>query len=214
MTLAERVAETATALGRPRVLLAVDGPDAAGKTTFADAVAGVLTAPVVRASVDGFLNPVRVRRRRGELSPEGYYEDSFDYPVLAQDLLDPFVSGRRQVRTAGGGPAVGVPPEAVLVVDGVFLLRPRLRDWWTLTVYLHVPPEVTLERALVRDVARFGGEDEVRRRYDARYLPGQELYRSVAVPQARAHIVVDNSDPGVPVVLRWEVPGQPAQRTV
>jgi uridine kinase len=223
MTPAEEIAAAAVALGRPRTLVAVDGPDAAGKTTFADLVAAALTVPVVRASVDGFHNPARVRRQRGDLSPEGYYRDSFDYTALAQELLDPFASGRRRVRTrlfdhradaVVGATPVAVPPEAVLVFDGVFLLRPKLRDWWTLAVYLRVPPSVTLARAVVRDAVEMGGAEEVRRRYEARYLPGQELYRGLVNPEAHAHVVIDNSDVDRPVVLHWQPPGQPAQRTV
>ena len=99
-----------------------------------------------------------------------------------------------------------VPATAVLVFDGVFLLRPKLRDWWTLSVYLRVPPDVTLERALARDAELMGGPEEVRRRYQARYLPGQEMYRGLVNPEAQAHVLVDNTDVEAPVVLRWGPP--------
>jgi uridine kinase len=203
VTLAEDIAAAAAALGRSRTLIAVDGPDAAGKSTLADAVASALPGAALRASVDGFLNPARVRRQRGELSAEGYYRDSFDYTALVQDLLDPFASGAGRVRPALDASVVNVPPTAGLVVDGVFLLRPKLRDWWTLTVYLRVPPAVTLERALVRDAELMGGAEEVRRRYEARYLPGQELYRGFVNPEAHTDVLVDNSDVERPQVLRW-----------
>ena len=217
MSLAGDIAAAAEALGRARTIVAVDGPDAAGKTTLADAVASAVTVPVLRASVDGFHNPARVRRQRGELSAEGYYRDSFDYTALTQELLDPFASGRRRVRTqlydhradaVVDSAPVDVPPTAFLVFDGVFLLRPKLRDWWTLSVYLRVPPEVSLERAIVRDAAEMGGSDEVRRRYEARYLPGQEMYRGLVNPEAHAHVVVDHSDVDSPVVLRWSPPSR------
>jgi uridine kinase len=62
------------------IRVAVDGPDAAGKTVLADELGEALVArgrAVIRASVDGFHRP-RERYRRGPDSPEGYYEDSFD----------------------------------------------------------------------------------------------------------------------------------------
>jgi uridine kinase len=213
VSLAGDIAVAAMALGRPRTVVGIDGPDAAGKTTLADAVAASLTVPTVRASVDDFHNPSRVRRRLGELSPEGYYRDAFDLTALAQELLDPFTSGARTVRTqvfdlAADQPVeadpVAVPHAAVLVVDGVFLLRPRLRDWWSLSVYLHVPPVVSLERGLARD----GDAPDARRRYEERYLPGQEIYRVMADPAAKAHIFVDNADVQAPVVQRWAPPAR------
>ena len=209
MTLAEDIAAAAEAIGRARTIVAIDGPDAAGKSTLADAVAAAATGPVLRASVDDFANPSRVRRRQGELSAEGYYSDAFDLTALAQELLDPFSSGGSRVRTQvfdldadrplSATPVV-LPPRALLVVDGVFLLRPRLRDWWTLSVYLHIAPEVSLERGLARD-----GEDR-RSRYLERYLPAQELYRTMADPVAKAHVVVDNTDVHAPLVQRWAPP--------
>jgi DNA-binding beta-propeller fold protein YncE len=93
---------------------------------------------------------------------------------------------------AGGFSTYGRPPRAVLVVDGVFLLRPELAPLWTLSVYLRVSPEESLRRALVRDVALMGSADEVRRRYRDRYLPGQALYRAEADPEAFADVVLDN----------------------
>ncbi len=78
-----------------------------------------------------------------------------------------------------------------------------MRQYWDLTLYLHVPESVTLARALRRDLDLFGSEEQVRTRYERRYLPGQVLYRAVAAPCDSADIVVDNSDPDAPHVLRW-----------
>src|SRR5687767_7604524 len=58
------------------VRVAIDGVDAAGKTTMAEELVAPLKAygrPVIRASIDGFHNPARVRHNRGAASPAGYY---------------------------------------------------------------------------------------------------------------------------------------------
>ncbi|SHN72999.1 uridine kinase [Geodermatophilus obscurus] len=91
----------------------------------------------------------------------------------------------------------------MLVVDRVFVLRPELRPFRQLSVYLRVPEEVTLARALVRDLARYGSAAEVEHRYRARYLPGQALYRAEADPVRAADVLVDNRDPARPRMLRW-----------
>lgn len=130
------IASRIVSLIRPHpIRVAIDGVDAAGKTTLANDLAPVITAlgrPVIRASIDGFHNPQEIRRRRGSLSPEGYFLDSFNYPALVETLLQPLGPGgsglfRRSVfdfRT--DKPAAAemetAPVGAVLLFDGVFLL--------------------------------------------------------------------------------------------
>lgn len=66
----------------PTLTVALDGIDAAGKTTLADALRAELEARgqrVLRASIDGFHNPSAIRRARGSLSPEGYYFDALPF---------------------------------------------------------------------------------------------------------------------------------------
>lgn|ERR1019366_3001970 len=95
-----------------RVLrVAIDGPDAAGKTTLADALAARIaeetggaretsgaretggTSKTIRVSIDDFHQPRNVRYRRGPLSPEGYLEDSFDYDAVGRLVLEPLAPG-------------------------------------------------------------------------------------------------------------------------
>ncbi|MEU8080063.1 uridylate kinase [Catellatospora citrea] len=205
---------------RERVLVGIDGPDAAGKTTLADSLARRLrnTLPagtgVLRASIDGFHRPREQRLARGELSAEGCYHDTFDHPALLEHCLLPFARGAAAIGTARHDhradadrpESTAVPARAVLVFDGVFLLREQLRACWTLTVHLRVSPAETLRRALVRDRALFGSEAAVRRRYEARYLPAQQLYRDDADPEAAADVLIDNERPDVPVLLRLPAP--------
>jgi uridine kinase len=215
VTIVRRLAGLIDTLQGDRVLIAFDGPDAAGKTTLAHAVAEHLSRPAIRASVDGWHNPREVRLRRGDESPEGYYLDSFDLDALARDLLTPFKDGARDVRPVGfdcrTDTAVQVkqpvPGRAALLFDGVFLLRPELLAWWNLRIYLHVPEEVTLSRAVVRDIDQFGHALAVQRRYQRRYMPGQTLYRDTASPLQVADVVLDNSDWNDPVVVRWPKEG-------
>ena len=211
MRLAGQLARALDALHpHQRVLVAVDGPDAAGKTTLADAVAESMTRPVVRVCIDDWHRPRAARLARGPESPEGYYRDSFDLTLLATDCLTAFRDGCHSIRTRAFDHRADGPLEthevaaddAALLVDGVFLLRPELRDHWDLAIYVHVPEETTLLRALRRDRSEFGSEADLRLRYQRRYLPGQALYRAEADPLARCDVLIDNTDAEAPRLLR------------
>jgi uridine kinase len=211
-TLTQRITRLVDHLGsHGRTAIAIDGADAAGKTTLAERVAAAASVPVCRASVDGFHAPVGARRKRGDLSPEGYYRDCFDYPALIDRLVSPFLAGAEAVETqvydrrAEQVSRVSEPVSkaGVLLVDGVFLLRPGLRELWTVGIYLDVSEQETLARAVRRDAAFFGSRQTLIERYQRRYLPGQALYRDEAQPMLTADIVVDNEDPASPRIVTW-----------
>ena len=197
------------------VRVAIDRPDAAGKTTLAQELAVALHArgrPVIRASIDGFHNPARIRHRRGNSSPEGYYHDSFDYKALTESLLAPLgLGGSREYRSAvfdyrmdsaADTPTRLAEFNAVLLFDGVFLLRSELIEYWDFAIFVDAEFEIILARAEQRDAMLFGGIEEVRSRYEQRYIPGQKLYYAESRPRARADIVVDHNDPKNPKVTK------------
>ncbi|MDO3683364.1 AAA family ATPase [Micromonospora sp. C28ISP2-4] len=193
--------------------VAVDGPPAAGKTTLADELASLLRTrgrSVIRATVDDFLFPRARRYRRGEYSAEGCYLDTHDHGSLKRVLLDPLgPDGDRRFQqavydhttdTVLSPPVTAAPPDAVLIVDGVFLLRPELIDRWELRVFVSTAPDRTVDRAVARE-RRVSSRADVERRWRERYLPAQRLYFATARPAERAHVVVHNDDPARPI---WE----------
>lgn len=193
------------------VRVGVDGVDGSGKTTFADALAEHLEAhgwSVVRIRADDFLNPRAVRYRLGRDSPEGYVADSYDLDRLRSDVLDPFGpsgSGRYRERsldlatdTSLDPPWLQAPEGCVLVLDGMFLHRDELVDVWDVSVLLDVPFEETCRRMAVRD----GSHPDPQHPSMRRYVEGQRLYLARCVPAARATIVVDNTDPSCPRIVR------------
>ncbi len=190
-----------------RVLLAVDGIDGAGKSVFADGLAEVFAeagSTVFRSSIDGFHRPRSERYARGRRSPEGFYRDSFDYPTFRRVLIDPFREGWQTAATIGfqleafdvsrDAPVesawVAAPLDAVLIVDGIFLHRPELRDLWHWSVWLEVPYEVAYARMALRD----GSDPDPDAPSNARDRQGQELYLAEADPRHAASAIVDNSD--------------------
>ena len=182
-------------------LVGIDGPDASGKTIFADRLAGRLERPVVRVSVDDFHHKREVRYQLGRDSPEGFWSHAFDYDRLRSDVIEPFRSSRR-VRTKAHDLAtdanlspepITAPEGAVLVVDGLFLHRDELRAAWDLTVFLDVPFAVTARRMAGRD----GAGLDLRR-----YGEAQRIYFATCAPHDRASILIDNTDYDAPRIRR------------
>ena len=193
--------------------VAVDGPPAAGKTTLADELAVVLRArgrQVIRATIDDFLVPRAQRYSRGEFSAEGCYFDAHDYDAVNRVLLDPLGPGgdrrfqyavyNRAADAVLSPPVTTAPADAVLVFDGVFLLRPELIDRWDLRIWVSTAPEKTVDRAVIRE-RRVSSRADVERRWRERYLPSQRLYLATARPTDNADVIVHNDEPRQPV---WE----------
>jgi uridine kinase len=197
-----------------RVIVAVDGLDGAGKTVFADGLAEVFAETgdaVFRASIDGFHRPRSERYLRGRNSPEGFYRDSFDYATFRRVLIDPFLDGAQTAGTTGFQLAafdvvrdapvesqwVTAPLDAVLVVDGIFLHRPELRDLWDWSIWLDVPVDMTFARMALRD----GSDPDPDAPSNTRYREGQQIYLREARPREAASVIVDNADLAHPRIV-------------
>lgn len=85
-------------LKRP-ALVAVDGVDGSGKTTFAGRLVVRYqelgrTAHVVH--LDDFLNRREIRYRLGRDSPEGFFRDTYDIPTFMTKVIVPLRTERPQ----------------------------------------------------------------------------------------------------------------------
>ncbi len=197
------------------IRVALDGIDTSGKTTLADELVQPVQDRgyvVIRASIDRFHLPQTIRHQRGSLSPEGYYYDSFDYEAIKSHLLEPLgENGSRHYcremfdyrnNRAVEGEWQVAEDHSILIMDGVFLQRPEINAYWDLRIWVDIPFELALERALQRDMALFGTAETVRERYTKRYMPGQKLYFELCRPQTTAQLVIENSDPLHPRLYR------------
>jgi HAD superfamily hydrolase (TIGR01549 family) len=199
----ERRLEARRQPGRPTVV-GVTGGDAAGKTWITNAFAAYLESrrrSVQVVHVDDFHNP-RAYRYAGESEPDNYYGRSFALDRLVGEVLEPIrrdgrlhaelllldlASDRFDLRRR-----YDVTPETVVLLDGVFLLRPELRDYLDLAVHVDVPLAVALERARRRDVPVLG--HGVMAKYAAKYVPAQRRHFEEVDPRRAADVVIDNTD--------------------
>lgn len=198
---AETVVASTPSHDRP-TLVAVDGIDGSGKTTFAATLEAAYLAsgrPVHVVHLDDFLNPKSVRYRLGRDSPEGYFLDSYDLRGLTRWVLEPLgVGGHRRIRSRvfdhrSDAPCeddpVLVAPDAVVIVEGLFLHRDELVGRWDVSVFLDVPFSVSVGRMAARD----GTDPDPAHPSVARYVDGQRIYLARCCPKERATVVIDNA---------------------
>jgi uridine kinase len=184
------------------VRVAVDGPDAAGKTTLADELADALSGirPVFRVSVDDYIRPAEQRPQSPGVPAAGYFDDNFDLAALIAGYLIPLGPGGDRNYRAPDGKTGSVPSDAVLLVDGVFLLQARLRPYWDVGIFLHIGPDEMLRRGVLRDRDQYGGESAARSMFETQFVPGWRAYQAQHHPAAAATIVIDHEEPSRPVI--------------
>ena len=197
------------AVGPGRRLVAVDGVDGSGKTSFAaKLVFEIQNRPVIVIHADDFLNPSTVRHAKGRTSPAGFWEDTYNYAALQDQLLAPLgpkgdgwyspASYDSVTDRVAQVEAVRAPSDALVVVEGMFLHRDELASYWDASVFLDVPFTEAASRMAVRDGSNPDSEHPTMHRY----VGGQRLYFDAARPWQRATFVVDNSDFTSPKVIR------------
>ena len=191
--------------GRGRTIVAVDGPTASGKSTFADDLAEAVRKKgydVFRASIDDFLKPRALRYAQGRDSAKGRYEDAYNYSVFRRVLVEPFsMNGSTGFVTAAWDEHrdrqiepkwLSGPVDTMLIVDGSYLNRPELRGLWNASIWLDADAKVRSQRMLDRDGIEPGSE-----RAD-RYSGAFTLYEKTK-PRDAATIIIDNTDPDAPL---------------
>ncbi|WP_353827488.1 uridine kinase [Agromyces sp. SYSU T0242] len=169
--------------GRGRVIVAIDGPLRSGKTQLGDDLADVLRErglAVFRASVEDFHRSREAQAEYGPDTPERYWRYGIDESLLERTLVAPFrMAGSTAFVTRGFDLARDAwvepkwrtgPADAILVLDGRFLLRERLRERWDVELAVDGDP----------------------------VDPADRLAYASSDPRAVASIVVDLADPAHP----------------
>ncbi|UTT59433.1 hypothetical protein [Cellulosimicrobium cellulans] len=194
------------------ITMGITGADASGKSSFAGAVCDVLRAhgqPFQLVHVDDFLRPRRVRYAGDLDEAEKYLNQSYDFDPLVEHVLVPVRRGG-EVETSMMHLDVAtdryeverryrVRPGTLVVLEGVFLLRPELRRHLDFLVFLDAPDEELEQRGTARDAALLG--QDVTRRFREKYLPAQRRLMAQYPPRSHADVIIDNTDWREPRIL-------------
>ena len=136
-------------------LVAIDGLSGAGKSLLADVLQESLTGiSVVRA--DDFYRPMDTGVL-AQLSSADGYEQYFDWRRLRTDVLVPLSQGaaswyrRHDWSTNRLAEWHEVQPGGIVIVEGVFTVRPEIREFYGVTVFVEAPRDERVRRIHARD---------------------------------------------------------------
>lgn len=171
---------------RPQ-LICIEGLGGAGKSTLATMIQRRYPSRIQVISGDDFYGPEA--RDWRSWSPRKGYLRYFDHRRLERQLLRPLRAGAVARFQRYDWPSntladwVEVRPEGLIVVEGVYLLRRRLRRYWDYSVYVDTPREVRLARMHAR------GENDPE--WIERWAAAEDYYVRVERPSAHADLVVN-----------------------
>lgn len=135
---------------KDRVILAIDGPCTAGKTTLAEKLAQHYHCPVLHMD-DFFLRPEqRTPERFTQIGGNVDYERFYREVLVPLRAREPFSFRPFDCGTFALGDPVSVEPARLTVVEGTYSHHPYFGEPYDLKVMLTVDPQVQRARVLLR----------------------------------------------------------------
>lgn len=172
-----------------RVMLAIEGGAASGKSTLAEQLGTLYSANVFHAD-DFFLRPEQ-RTAQRYAQPGG----NLDRERLEAELLRPLRQGETVVyrpfdcHTLSLREAVMAPPRRLNIVEGSYSFHPDLQGYYDLSVFLTVTPETQRRRILARN-----GPEGAQAFFD-RWVPLEETYFHATDTRNRCAMTIEEETP-------------------
>ena len=178
------------------IVIALDGPTGAGKSTVAGKLAALLPAAVV-PSDDFFAADITAAEWDARSTAERA-RDCVDWRRLRRDALEPLRAGKSAAWypfdfAAGERPDGTYPmstelvrrrPAPVIIVDGAYSARPELADLVDLAVLVDPPVSIREDRLAARDAPAF------REAWNRRWAEAERFYFTEVSPKSRFDFVI------------------------
>ncbi|MBR5295210.1 MAG: (d)CMP kinase [Clostridia bacterium] len=168
---------------KKKVVVAVDGPCASGKTTLANSLAKKLDAFVIR--MDDFFLRSEQRSAERLAEPGG----NLDRERFLEEVLIPLKKGekfsfRPYLCSMGKlGDEIFVPKKSIYIIEGSYSHHPYFGDAYDLRVFLEIDPKLQKERLAKRDPDKLD-------RFLAEWIPMEAKYFShFSIPEKADFII-------------------------
>lgn len=169
---------------KSRVIVAIDGRCASGKTTLASVLREKLSCEVIH--MDDFFLPPEKRTEERLRTPGG----NVDYERFAEEVMKPLKTGQSfayrpfDCHMQSLKEPVGVDCNRVTVIEGVYACHPTLWENYDLHVFLDVDAKLQMKRILVRNGTE-GAE-----RFAQKWIPLEEAYFAAYGIKERCEVTV------------------------
>ena len=174
---------------KEQVLLAIDGGSASGKSTLGTLLSERFDGTLFHMD-DFFLRPE-------QRTPERYAEPggNVDRERFLEEILIPLKQRKKTIsfrkldcKTFQLLPTVTVEPKRFAVIEGAYSMHPDLAEFYDLSVFLAVPPELQARRLLLRN----GPEGAAV--FHERWTPLEQKYFDALCPAERCDLVINVPD--------------------
>lgn len=168
-----------------RIIVAIDGPCASGKTTLSKVLSKHFFADVLH--MDDYFLPPNLRTPERYSTPGG----NVHYERFLEEVLIPISEGRPYVyrpfhcKTMSFGDATESEPALITIVEGSYSLHPALASYYDLRVFLSIESSEQTERLLRRN-----GEEKTKE-FISKWIPLENLYISGLNIKESADMVVE-----------------------
>lgn len=203
------IIETRKALPPERALLVgISGIDASGKGFVTAKLARQLRERgwnVAAIGVDGWLNLPHVR-----FNPEDPAAHFYEHAIRFGEMFERVVLPLRDTRSATVESDFAEETATtfrkhrydfrdidIVILEGIFLLKPAYRQYFDLTVWIDCPFSTALQRAIARCQEKLPPR-ETEHAFETIYFPAQRIHFERDDPRATADIILTNDTAALP----------------
>ena len=187
----ELVAMPVESIQKKRMVLAIEGRAAGGKSTLAKELNRITRAPIIKMDhfflPKSFQKPKRLKEPGGNIHYERFIEEvihhikedyEFSYTIYDCEIGGP--NGIQQV-----------PAMPWRIVEGSYSLHPKFGEYADVKIFVDVSPEEQMQRIRVRNGL------EMARKFREEWIPMEEVYFHVNRLEKNADIIYDGWDRGI-----------------